>query len=119
MRVLCDVHIARKVVRFFDEKSIEAVHVNDILDGSFTRDADLSHYADIHDFVIITKDADFKNSHFLKASPRKLIKVSLGNIPTNQLILLLEKHLTLFQKKFDAGNCYIEINTTSIVIIEK
>jgi predicted nuclease of predicted toxin-antitoxin system len=117
MRVLCDVHIARKVVRFFEGKSIEAVHVNDILDGYFTKDADLSRYADFHGYVIITKDADFKDSHFLKASPRKLIKVSLGNIPTNQLILLLDKHLTLLQEKFDTGNCYIEINPTSIVII--
>ncbi len=32
MKVLCDVHIARKVVRFFEKQGIDAIHVNDILD---------------------------------------------------------------------------------------
>lgn len=33
MKVLCDVHIARKVARFFEGEGIEAIHVNDILDS--------------------------------------------------------------------------------------
>lgn len=32
-KVLCDVHIAYKVVRFFKSKGHEVIHVNDILDG--------------------------------------------------------------------------------------
>lgn len=37
-KVLCDVHIAFKVVRFFKEKGYEAIHVNDILDSYYTKD---------------------------------------------------------------------------------
>lgn len=119
MKVLCDVHIARKIVRFFQANGIEAIHTNDILNSCFTKDKDLSEYADEHDYVILTKDADFKNSHFLKDMPQKLIKVSLGNIPTPMLISLLEQNLSLLEEKFDAGSCYIEINSDSIIIIEK
>lgn len=43
LRVLCDVHIAYKVVRFFEEKGYESIHVNDILDGFYTKDRDISH----------------------------------------------------------------------------
>lgn len=33
MKVLCDVHIARKVVRFFQGEGVEAIHINDILES--------------------------------------------------------------------------------------
>ncbi len=37
MKVLCDVHIARKVVRFFLAEGIESVHINDVLDSGTKR----------------------------------------------------------------------------------
>ena len=40
----------------------EAIHVNDILDKWNTKDAAISEYADSHDCIIITKDADFRDS---------------------------------------------------------
>ena len=40
MKILCDVHIARKVVRFFLIRGIDSVHVNDILDGDHSKDSD-------------------------------------------------------------------------------
>ena len=40
MKVLCDVHIAKKVVRFFQENEIESAHINDILDSWYTKDSD-------------------------------------------------------------------------------
>ncbi len=39
MKVLCDVHISYKVVRFFKQKGVEAVHVNELPDKWFTKDA--------------------------------------------------------------------------------
>ena len=32
MKVLCDVHTSYKIVRFFNKKGIEAVHVNELSD---------------------------------------------------------------------------------------
>ncbi len=37
-RILCDVHISFKVVKFFESKGYEAVHVNTILDSYYTKD---------------------------------------------------------------------------------
>lgn len=119
MKVLCDVHIARKVVRFLESVGIEAVHVNDILDSSYTKDQVIARYADEHDYVILSKDADFRNSHLLKGEPQKLLKVNLGNLSTNKLISILEEHLDLFQTKFEQGKSMIEINPDSIVFIEQ
>lgn len=92
-KVLCDVHIAFKIVRFFKDQGFEAIHVNDILDSYYTKDADISDYADRNGFVVVTKDADFQNSHLLKSTPERLLKISLGNLSTKKLLIVLEKHL--------------------------
>lgn len=41
-KVLCDVHIAIKVAKFFASKGYKAIHVNKILDGYHSKDSDIS-----------------------------------------------------------------------------
>ena len=92
MKFLCDVHIARKVAYFLDRKCELAIHANDVLSGSATKDAALAQFADEGDLILISKDADFLNSHLIHRVPKKLIKINLGNIPTGDLMRLLERH---------------------------
>lgn len=73
MKVLCDVHIAYRLVRFLQDQGVEAVHVNRILSQSETPDEDISDYADKHDYIVVTKDSDFRDSYFLRNTPKKLI----------------------------------------------
>jgi predicted nuclease of predicted toxin-antitoxin system len=118
MKILCDVHISLKITKFFISKGINSLHVNNILDKWFTSDIDISKYADNHGYIVITKDSDFKNTHFIKKSPKKLIKVNLGNISTNRLIDIFENHYLLLIEKFDNNEfCYFEINNDFLVII--
>ena len=114
MKVLCDVHISYKVDRFLNNNQIESDHVNDILDSWFTKDKDIAIYADDHDFIVFTKDADFRNSHFLSQTPKKLIKLSLGNISTNQLITILTDNLEKIRKICVNNQFIIEINSNQI-----
>ncbi len=117
-KVLCDVHIAFKVVRFFETHGHEAIHVNDILDGYFTKDADLSEYADEHGYTLVSKDADFKNTHFVQNKPKKLLKISLGNIPTTKLISILEVSLDEIVENFQSEKCFIELGDGYMEIIK-
>jgi predicted nuclease of predicted toxin-antitoxin system len=93
MRFLCDVHISYKLVKHLENSGFAAIHINTILDKWFTKDKDITTYADINDFIIITKDADFRDSHLLKKQPKKLIKINLGNTSNNRLIELLDELL--------------------------
>ena len=45
--------------------AVDATHVNRILEGSETKDAALSAYVDANDMLLITKDGDFRDTHFL------------------------------------------------------
>ena len=118
MKVLCDVHISYKLVRFFREKGIEAVHVNELPDKWFTKDADISRYADTQGFTVITKDIDFKNSHFIQHTPQRLIRIALGNISNKDLITIFVKYLDVFELNCTKKQCFIEVFDTYINIVK-
>jgi predicted nuclease of predicted toxin-antitoxin system len=87
MKILCDVHISFKVSKFLNSLKIEAIHINEILEKWNTKDDDICNYADENNFIVLTKDSDFKNSFLIQNTPNKLI----GNISTSQLIEVLQK----------------------------
>jgi predicted nuclease of predicted toxin-antitoxin system len=98
MQFICDVHISFKIVKFSVSKGYSAAHVNDLPDKWFTKDEDISEYADANNLIRITKDADFRNSYFIKKTPKKLIKVNLGNISNIALIDILSEILDVIEK---------------------
>lgn len=114
MKFLCDVHISYKLVKHIESFGYTAVHVNTILDKWFSKDADIIAYADLHDFIIVSKDADFRNSYFLKKQPRKLIKINLGNTSNNRLIEIFSELLILLEKVDTSKAFLIEIDETDI-----
>ncbi|MBV6440017.1 MAG: hypothetical protein EPGJADBJ_01679 [Saprospiraceae bacterium] len=118
MQVLCDVHTSYKIVRFFEQNGIKAVHINNILQSWHTADKDICTYADHNDYVVVTKDTDFQASHFLKKTPQKLLKMALGNLSTQKTISILAAHLPLLQSAFVKKICYAEIGQNYIHIID-
>lgn len=95
MKILCDVHLPIRLVEFIKSNRIDAVHGSNILNGWYTKDTDFCKYADENDFVFVTKDSDFRDSHIIKKTPKKLIKINLGNISNQKLIEFFQKILTI------------------------
>ena len=117
MKVLCDVHISYKVVKFFRDQDLDAIHVNDILDKWFTKDKEIIEFADKNDYIILTKDIDFRNSHFLQNTPKKLIKISLGNISNLALIEILNQNLQNLRKIAKNDSFLVEVDSNFISYI--
>jgi predicted nuclease of predicted toxin-antitoxin system len=118
MKILCDVHISYKVCNFFNDYNHRVVHVNQILNKSETKDSEICEYADKHDFIVLTKDLDFKNSFLLKLTPKKLIKINLGNISNIELIKILEENLDLISNLYKINNFLLEIDKDRVNYIE-
>jgi predicted nuclease of predicted toxin-antitoxin system len=59
VKVLCDVHIALKVVRFFQKNNVEATNVNGLPDSFYSSDKDTCKFTDQNDQVVLAKDSDF------------------------------------------------------------
>ena len=98
MKFLCDVHISYKIVNHLAVLGFEAVHVNNILDKWNTSDEDICKYADSKDYIVLTKDSDFRDSFFLNKTPKKLIKINLGNILNHELIDILTENIVSIKK---------------------
>ncbi len=83
-----------------------------------TTDNEICRYADENDLIVVTKDGDFKNSHFINKTPKKVIRVALENISNADLILLFTKYLPFILPISIKGNLYIEIDSEQIIIID-
>jgi predicted nuclease of predicted toxin-antitoxin system len=117
MKFICDVHIPIRLSKFLANQEAESIHVNQILAGSSTPDSAVNQYADTHDYIVITKDADFRNTHFLHNTLRKLIRVCLGNIPNDKLIQLFEIRLPLIRQLDTEGSFYTKIKPDTIFLL--
>ena len=114
MKFLCDVHISFKLVRHLRSLGYEVFHVNEILDAWFSSDSLISKFADDNDLIVITKDSDFRNSFYINNSPKKLIKINLGNISNELLIQVITDNLEHFKKLNNSQVFIVEVDKTSI-----
>lgn len=119
MKFLCDVHISYKIVRYLKSSGFEALHINEILDKWHTKDQDICHYANKNDLIVLTKDADFKNSFLISNTPNNLVKVNLGNISTLALIDIISINLKAIQHLNSSGGFLIELDQDTVTFIKK
>ncbi len=114
MKFLCDVHISIKLVKFLISKNHDCIHVNNILNNWYTKDEDIAKYVDQNNLILISKDADFRDSHYLKNTPKKLVKINLGNISNADLILIIENNLVKLEKLNSIESFILEIDNNSL-----
>ena len=119
MKFLCDVHISFKIIKLLISLGFEAIHVNEILDKWNTKDQDICDYADSNDLIVITKDADFRDSFFIKQTPKKLIKINLGNISNQELIKILSENIVPINKLNSKPFFLVEIDKEIITFISE
>lgn len=60
--------------------------------------------------IVITKDADFKTSFLIRNTPKKLLKINLGNISTSELISLISKNLKVIHSLDTKGGFMFELD---------
>ena len=116
MKVLCDVHLPYRLVNRLRQRGVDATHVNRILDGSGTKDADVAAFADANDMVLITKDSDFRDSHFLAGTPCRLIRVTLGNLANDALLELFDRHWEALAEALSDRPCYVELGGEGVIV---
>lgn len=115
MNFLCDVHIPIKLVKFLISCGHSAHHVNRLPNKWYTSDSDICLFADKQSLIVITKDEDFRNSFLLRRTPRKLVRIILGNISNHDLIQLFEKNLSTISKLDDLQGFYLELGKSTSV----
>ena len=85
-----------------------------------TTDENIAQYANQNNLTLITKDQDFRNSFLLKRTPKKLIKVNLGNIPNNELMSIFEQQIEAIRTIDDQNERYmVELGQDNFWILTK
>lgn len=120
MRFLSDVHITIKLSKRLEQLGHLSEHVNNMLDKWHTQDRDIIKYIDSHEGILITKDQDFRSSFLLNRTPRKLIKINLGNISNEALLHKIETNIDRISEMDEQHASFmIEINKDGYWIVTK
>ena len=93
MTFLIDAQLPRLLAIRLSELGQSAIHTLDLKSGNRTSDHEISALAERKGAVVITKNADFLNSHLLQGSPSRLLLISTGNIANRHLLGIFEEHL--------------------------
>ena len=111
MRFRCDVHLPIKRAKSLTALGHHAEHVNSMPQKWFTSDSDIRKYADANLLTVVTKDKDFRNSFLILSSPRKLIRIGLGNMSNDLVLSLLKNNLPFLEELENNCSSYmVEVN---------
>jgi predicted nuclease of predicted toxin-antitoxin system len=115
LKFLIDAQLPRHAVRWFASAGSEAIHTLDLREGNRTTDVEITDGAEMDQRVVVTKDADFVDSHMLRGRPWKLLLISTGNITNAELEALLVPLIPLIERELEANN-FLELGRSGIVV---
>ena len=93
----------------------DAVHTLDLPQGNRTTDEQIIDAADSEQRAVVTKDADFVDSHILQGRPARLLLISTGNISNRALEALMRPLIPTIILEFQTQT-FLEIGHTGIVV---
>ena len=96
----------------------EAIHASDLVDGNRSTDVQVAAAADAQGRVVVTKDRDFRDWHWLRGTPGQLLIVATGNISNEQLLRLFGERLDALVTSFEAAD-FVELTPDALVVHPK
>jgi predicted nuclease of predicted toxin-antitoxin system len=115
MKFLIDAQLPRRMTGWLGSAGCDAIHTLDLPDGNRTTDEQVIECADREQRVVVTKDADFVNSHLLHARPGKLLLISTGNISNRDLEQLVVPLIPDLVREFQAHS-FLELGRSGILV---
>src|SRR4051794_40355483 len=115
MKVLVDAQLPRRLAGWFTAAGWDAIHTLDLPDGNRSTDEQVIERAEQDARVVVSKDADFVNSHLLSGRPSRLLLVSTGNISNTELGQLLVPLIPALVAAFQTC-VFVELTRNGIII---
>ena len=115
MKFLVDAHLPKRLALQLGEAEHDAIHTLDLPMGNRTPDTVINQISLAEQRIVITKDADFRDSHLVNNEPYKLLLVSTGNINNNDLLNLFAQNLSRIIEAFEAYS-YLELDRHHLTI---
>ena len=114
MKFLIDAQLPYLLSIWIREKGFGAVHTDDLPNKDETEDEEIRQLSVEGDYIVITKDIDFYNSHLIRNSPEKLFLITTGNIKNRQLLDLFRRNFSEITELFT--HCrLVEMSNSEII----
>lgn len=115
MNFLVDAQLPRRMAGWLAAAGCDAAHTLDLPAANRTPDEQINDVAAREGRVVVTKDADFVDSHLLHGRPAKLLLVSTGNISNRDLEALVVPLIPDIVREF-ATNSFLELGPGGLVV---
>lgn len=103
MKLLFDQNLSRHLVGQLRDVFPESAHVTSVGLDTATDD-EIWDYATEHEFVIVSKDSDFRQLAFLHGPPPKAIWLRVGNASTATILQVILDHLEAIEAFSDSDD---------------
>ena len=114
MKFLLDAHLPSSLKNVFIDNGFVVIHTTDLPLKNETSDSDIIEYAQLNNYIVVTKDSDFYFSHIVNNKPEKMILVKTGNMGKEQLKLIFAHFLKDMIEALNNHNL-IELHRDSLV----
>lgn len=118
MKFLIDAQLPARLVRHLVEAGHDAIHTLDLSGANRTRDDEIADRSDVEDRVVVSKDGDFRDSHLLRGTPKKLLIVATGNIANQELLALFDEHVEAIVAALDSADL-VELGSEELTVHDK
>jgi predicted nuclease of predicted toxin-antitoxin system len=115
VKFLIDAQLPRRMSGWLKAGGGDALHTLDLPARNRTPDADVTGHADREGRIVITKDADFVDSHLLHGHPERLLLVSTGNISNDELNALMAPLIPDILREFRTGR-FVELTRAGLIV---
>jgi predicted nuclease of predicted toxin-antitoxin system len=115
VRFLVDAQLPSRLATLLNKHGHEAIHTSSLPAGNRSTDQQICAIADAQGRIVVTKDADFRNSHLLTGSPRRLLVVTTGNITNDALLELVGAGLADITHAFESSD-FVELWPDGLIV---
>lgn len=115
MNFFVDAQLPQRMTAWLAAAGHNAIHTLDLLAGNKTTDEQMIEIAEQEQRVVVTKDADFVDSHILRRKPSKLLLISTGNIRNRELETLVTQLIPDIVHEFQSCS-FLELRKVGIII---
>jgi predicted nuclease of predicted toxin-antitoxin system len=100
--LLFDQNLSPRLVERLADVYPESVHVFSLRLGDAI-DTEIWEYARVHDYIIVTKDADFSEFGVVRGFPPKIIWIRRGNCSTRDIEMILRENYSAISRLSEDG----------------
>jgi len=115
MNFLVDAQLPRRMTAWFAAAGCNAIHTLELPNTNRSTDEQINELADREQRVVVTKYADFVDSHLLRGRPPKLLLISTGNISNRDLEALVAPLIPDIVREFGSHK-FLELGRAGLVI---